>query len=354
MTSFKKIFLQGHSGAPNRQSGVNVPENIFIATTKMCGTMAYNLATNTQNRIMRMNFSNAQSFNDVNKKISKQFQVYSQYSTSKQIPNMKISFRKSNKRVQGVYNLNTNNIRTLHGPRQNNGTGWGHVKFLGDSVIPEIATGNNYDHQLVDLVSHIKARYPPNQIIIIFINVCQSQGGLQLKLSNNVRRNGTRRLKVYKSNATNYVPDLYVNQTTNMIVDENGQNMTNVTLRMKLQYLGFVGDTVLKQVRFAAMQKSQQKKQQNNRVSERRASNSNMSNSNSNSNNKLNWTRIKNLTRSPVLYRQMARQMNTWSDNNIRIYYTANYIGRAKWTEFYNGLAPRTVLKGRINRIFGY
>ena len=108
MPFFKKIFLQGHSGAPNRQSGVNVPESVFIATTKMCGTVAYNMPSNTQNRIMSMNFSNAQSFNDVNKTISKQFQVYSQYSTSKQIPNMKISFRKSNKRVQGVYNLNVN------------------------------------------------------------------------------------------------------------------------------------------------------------------------------------------------------------------------------------------------------
>ena len=368
MSYFKKIFLQGHSGAPNRQSGVNVPENVFIATTKMCGTIAYNMTRNTQDRIMKMNFNKAQSLNDVNKTISKQFQVYSQYSTSKQIPNMKISFRRSNKRVQGVYNLNVNSIQTLHGPRQNNGTGWGHVKFLSSSVPVGVPT-NDYDLDLVNIVRDIKLRYP-NQVIIIFINVCQSQSGLQLKLSNNVRRNGTRRLKVYKSTAINaksaraetinYVPGLYVNQD-NKIVDENGQNMTNVTLRMKLQYLGPVTEPIVRQVRFAAMQKSQQKKQQNTRVRQSTTPNgrnnyynNNNNNYYNNNNNPINWNSIKSFSRSPALYRQMYRQMNIWPDENIRNYYTANYLGKAKWTEFYNGLAPRNALKQRINHIFGY
>lgn len=71
----------------------------------------------------------------------------------------------------------------------------------------------------------------------------------------------------------------------------------------------------------------------------------------------LNWNRIKQYKITPNLYRRMSKEMQKWSDRNIRNYFTQGYLGKKKWDGLYYYLRnSRTEanrkFKNRVNRIF--
>jgi hypothetical protein len=320
----RKIFLQGHSRAPSSNSLFKppVPEGVFIATQRMCGRNAHNVPINTQNRIRELSFDGLTPHQIHEKLTTQQFQVYSQYSPIwnarvRSIPDMTISFRQSNKRPQGVFNINkynlTDNILGLRPP--NNGTGWGHIRLLNYHVPPGVLT-NDYNLKLETIVNNIIKHFP-NTYIVIFVNACQSaEGGIQASISNFVRSNGSRHLKLYKNNVENYIHNLYVNNN-HRIVDENGIIVNNAGLRLKFGI--FISNNGLSQVRQMVARRSLQKSEQN----YARAS-------------RINWNRIKNAPKTNNLYAQMSKEIrnNKWSDQKIRRIVSPNFLGRPKFVEF--------------------
>jgi hypothetical protein len=376
MPPVKKFFIQGHSSAPTNNSTFPVPEGVFIVTLRMCGRFSYSLPIQIQTQIRNM-ILNGKSADNINNELSKSFQVYSSRSRTnrlKYIPNVSIELRKSNKRPMGVFNINKYNlVSTILGSTQanytGNATGWGHVSLL-NAKMSELPTTpgifqNSYYMDLPYMVHTIKNAYP-NNINVIFVNMCQSQaGGFEIKISNRVNR-GLRPLKIYKNNSTHYINGLYVNQT-NKIVNGSGRVMTNSELQPKLQqYLQQRGlptmnqtvlQTAIRQMKQIVRTKSAQKSETNMRRNERPAPMMVNSGARGSRNEPINWNSIRGATRTNNLYRRMAKEMRQWSDNNIFQYFSVGYLGQAKYYELYRYLQrstsqPNRKFLRRVNRLF--
>ena len=335
----RKIFLQGHSRAPSSNSLFKppVPEGVFIATQRMCGRNAHNVPINTQKRIKKLSFAGLTPPQIHEKLTTQQFQVYSRYSPIwnarvQTIPDMTISFRQSNKRPQGVFNINkynlTDNILGLRPP--NNGTGWGHIRLLNTGVPFGVPT-NDYDLKLVNIVKDLKKSFP-DTYIVIFVNACQSaEGGIQASISN-LMRNDSRHLKLYKNNVEHYIPNLYVNKN-HRIVNENGIFVNNAGLRLKFGIN--ISNNGLSQVRQMVTRKSLQKNELAYAKARARASRVV---------NQINWSRIKNAPKTNNLYSQMSKEIrnNNWSDQNIRRFVSPIYLGKPKFDGFHDFLRNST------------
>ena len=375
----KKFFIQGHSSAPLNNSTYPVPEGVFIVTLRMCGKMAFNIPPQIQRQIRNM-VLNGKSLANINNELSKSFQVYSSLSRTprlRYIPDVSIELRKSNKRPMGVFNLNKYNlVSTILGSTQANYasdiTGWGHVSLLNARMsqlpTPPGIFQNSYYMNLPYMVNEIKRVYP-NNINVIFVNMCQAQaGGFEVTISNRANR-GLRLLKILKNNRNQHITGLYVNQT-NKIVNGNGREMTNAELQTILQQIGIpmnqsILQTAIRQIKQSVRIKSAQKSELTRRQLERPAPmmvNNNVvpvMRARGSRNEPINWNSIKQAPKTNNLYRRMAREMRQWSDQNIRQYFTVWYLGQAKYDGLYNYLQKSTSqangnFKRRVNRLIPF